>query len=139
MRLRIVHGAPGISIPGPAIAAGIALLVLGLTAASILPATEGPVICPFRAVTGLPCPSCGLTRSAAALMRGSMGAAFATNPLDTVFLVVVAPIAAALWVLRRWKGIAVRVDMTRCERRVAWCMLVAAVLCNWGYVLATLR
>jgi Protein of unknown function (DUF2752) len=30
----------------------------------------GPTICPFRAATGLPCPSCGMTRSWSAMGHG---------------------------------------------------------------------
>lgn len=37
---------------------------------------NGPVLCPFRLVTGLPCPGCGLTRSFCAMSRGQFLAAF---------------------------------------------------------------
>ena len=33
------------------------------------------IICPFRAVTGIPCPTCHLTRSAMASLRGDLGLA----------------------------------------------------------------
>ncbi len=33
------------------------------------------IICPFRSITGVPCPTCHLTRSAMASLRGDMGLA----------------------------------------------------------------
>ncbi len=38
-------------------------------------------ICPFRLVTGIPCPGCGMTRAVLAACRGDMTAAFAYHPL----------------------------------------------------------
>ena len=137
MRLRILHDAPGFSVPRLAIAAGVVLAVLGSAVAVSISFTEGPVICPLRAVTGLPCPSCGLLRSTNAVLRGHVGAAFATNPLDTLFLLVVVPVMVVIWILRMWRGVAVLVELTRRERRTAWTLLIGAVALNWAYVLAT--
>ena len=39
------------------------------------------LVCPFRWLTGLPCPLCGLTRSCASLLHGHMVAALQFNPL----------------------------------------------------------
>ena len=33
------------------------------------------IVCPFRSVTGVPCPTCHLTRSAMASLRGDLGLA----------------------------------------------------------------
>ncbi|MFA5787399.1 MAG: DUF2752 domain-containing protein [Actinomycetota bacterium] len=38
-------------------------------------------MCPLRAVTGIPCPLCGLTTSFVALSHGRFHQAFAANPL----------------------------------------------------------
>lgn len=48
---------------------------------------EGVVVCPFRRLTTLPCPGCGLTTSLVALLRGDFGAAVATHPLSILALV----------------------------------------------------
>jgi hypothetical protein len=54
----------------------------------------GPVVCPFRMVTGLPCPGCGMTRAWVLLAHGRPDAAMLANP----FVLLVMP-AAVLWVL----------------------------------------
>lgn len=54
------------------------LLAIGLLYSGI--ATSGPVVCPFRLVFRLPCPSCGMVRSLAALSHGDLAYAVALNP-----------------------------------------------------------
>lgn len=136
MRLRIEQPTPEFRIPRLAIVAGAILAVLGLAAAS-LATTQGPVICPFRALTGLSCPSCGLLRGAAAILAGRPGLAFAINPLAAIFLLAVTPAAAVLWLVRLWRGVVLRVELARGERMAAWAVLLTAVCINWVYVLAT--
>ncbi|MGQ9495106.1 MAG: DUF2752 domain-containing protein [Thermoanaerobaculaceae bacterium] len=42
--------------------------------------------CPFRELTGLPCPTCGTTRAALALGQGNLGQAISINPLAVATL-----------------------------------------------------
>lgn len=65
-----------------------ALFVLPLTSAvfavsATWRASELPgfVLCPFRAVTGLPCPGCGMTRAFCSIGHGDFAGAFGFNPL----------------------------------------------------------
>ncbi len=126
-------------MPRAALLTGALLLVLGIVAAALPGIEEGPVVCPFRAVTGLPCPTCGLIRAAQSLMRGDLGRALAINPFDTLFFLVAVPLFAGLWVANLTGGFAVRISMSRVERRAAWGLLVAVALANWAYVLMTHR
>ncbi|AEV82965.1 hypothetical protein ACWT_1946 [Actinoplanes sp. SE50] len=62
---------------------GFGVLVAG--AAAVWPAfTDGTGLgapCPMRTLTGIPCPGCGLTTAAVALVRGHVGAALQANPV----------------------------------------------------------
>jgi hypothetical protein len=54
-------------------------------------------LCPFHALTGLPCPGCGLTRCALALWHGSPCLAFRYHPLGvTLFALCVALLLLAM-------------------------------------------
>ncbi|MDR3710893.1 MAG: DUF2752 domain-containing protein [Capsulimonadaceae bacterium] len=67
-----------------------------------------PNLCVFHAVTGLPCPGCGMTRSLICLMHGRFHESFLYHPLGPFF-------AAALGI---WMAIAM-VRATRSLRRDA--------------------
>lgn len=78
--------------------------VTAMTVAALWPVAtvdDGPVLCPFRLVTGLPCPACGLTRSWVHLAHGDAGAAFSHHPAGPLLflaaaLVVLASVTALL-------------------------------------------
>lgn len=61
--------------------------LLGAYCASVYPfSNSGPVTCPLRAVTGIPCPVCGTTRGVVALFNSDFAQAWHFNPLS--YLVV---------------------------------------------------
>jgi hypothetical protein len=64
---------------------------------------DGPVICPFRRLTGLPCPGCGLTRSWVYLAHGWWRESFAAHPFGVVAVVaaVALVVSVTLAVVRR--------------------------------------
>lgn len=58
-----------------------------------LPATPG-LPCPLRALTGVVCPLCGMTRSVTAAVHGRWGEAFELNPAGLVAVVAAVTILA---------------------------------------------
>ncbi len=97
----------------------MALVVAGLVYDAFFDVHDGPITCPLLRVTGVQCPTCGMTRSFVALGNGDIGLAFAVHPLGPVlalFLVatfaawvarVIAnrPPSAAAWVRQAWWGL----------------------------------
>jgi hypothetical protein len=85
-----------------------ALVVLGFGAVSVLLASalltpDGlpPVeLCLFYRVTGLPCPSCGLTRAFCAISHGDWAAAWRFNPF--AFPLYAGVVATPLWAVWKW-------------------------------------
>jgi hypothetical protein len=89
------------------------------------------ILCPLKRATGLPCPTCGVTRGGLLLLRGRVADAFACNPLVFTFLSV----AFGVLALRAVGGVAIRVRLTRPERIAAWCIAAALLAANWVYVI----
>ncbi len=61
---------------------------------------DGPVICPFRRLTGLPCPGCGLTRSWVYGAHGWWRESFLAHPFGAVAIAIVLGLAVAAVVAR---------------------------------------
>jgi hypothetical protein len=55
---------------------------------------SGPVLCPFRLATGLPCPGCGLTRSFVAMGHGDVREAFRQHAFGPIFYGIFAAFVA---------------------------------------------
>ena len=49
---------------------------------------ETGVLCPLRAVTGIPCPLCGMTTSVTAVTQLDLAGAFSANPAGIAAVVV---------------------------------------------------
>ncbi|MDZ7359817.1 MAG: DUF2752 domain-containing protein [candidate division KSB1 bacterium] len=100
--------------------------------------------CWFRTAFGLPCPSCGATRAALALVRGELLAALVYQPLFVIGLVVL-----SIWSLLRlfeiFSGkmliekfstkIAVTTERreVNLRQRVRW-LTIGAIMLNWLYL-----
>lgn len=89
--------------------------------------------CPLRALTGIPCLTCGSTRAAMALARGDLAAALAFNPLAAIGLTLglLGGALAPLWVMLRF-------PVPSAPRATAAARLaVAAVLASdWAYLVS---
>ena len=60
--------------------------LLGAAATWPLLPVHPPVACPLRAMTGIPCPLCGMTRACVAAAHGHFGASLAFNPAGILLL-----------------------------------------------------
>lgn len=87
-----VGGRPWLAPLGLGAAALAGCLVLGL----VPPSDAGPVLCPFRAVTGLDCPGCGMTRGLSAAVRGRWAFAADSN------LLLLAALPLLVYVYATW-------------------------------------
>lgn len=85
-------------------------------------------LCPFQAVTGMPCFLCGGTTASILLASGDPAAAFKTNPL-----VVVAISSFVLWTLL-WLAFGIRAESTL-PRPHQTVILVLCVALNWAYLM----
>jgi Protein of unknown function (DUF2752) len=93
--------------------------------------------CPFLAVTGYPCLTCGATRCTIALLHGNLALAWSWNPLALVTLcgVGVFDLYAAVVLLARTPRFRV-IDWTRAEKNIVRIAVVVLIAVNWAYLLA---
>jgi hypothetical protein len=115
---------------------GASLCLLAIALAT--PGIQLP-LCVFKILTGIPCPTCGLTRAVIALSRGDLGRALSMNPLAAVagvaaigYLVY----AAAVLVLRLPR---LRPLVTPLDARILRIAAVTLVAGNWLWLIATGR
>lgn len=113
-------------------------LVLGLCAAAAFTLhTLNKVphfTCVFKAVTGVPCPTCGSTRVARNLFELKAGAAFLANPM--VFIIGIGFVAWFIYgfymLLTKKK---VKITPTKKEIRLLKWIVLIAVFLNWIYLI----
>ncbi len=61
-------------------------MLAGVTVLALLPQNVVRLpVCSFRALTGLPCPGCGLTRSMLATAHGDLSRAWTMHPIGILF------------------------------------------------------
>lgn len=114
-----------------------ALFALSFAAARFLPLLAVPYTCPFKAFTGLPCATCGMTHAFVHLAHGQVAAAVAASPLGAALAAAAWAFAAldlvrlaAGWPLPRLGAVAARALALGG---------VAALLANWAFLVLAHR
>lgn len=95
-------------------------------------------VCYLKALSGLPCPTCGSTRAMAHLFMLDLRGALAMNPLTTVVA-----LGFVLWgladLLLLARGRALRLQVSPAAARLLRVVAVVVVLANWVYLVAVGR
>lgn len=91
--------------------------------------------CTFRHLTGIPCPSCGTTRTALAILNFDLVSAFTINPLATIVAIafIIGGGLALIWVLLRGPVPTFNLSWSRWWTGA----IVGIVLINWMYLILT--
>ncbi len=112
--------------------------VLVLLAARFFPFSALPPLCAFKYLTGLPCLTCGMTRSWVHLVHGRVADAWAMSPLGLGLCL--ATVVALIYGAARMAGLpALRLDLSPAATWALRAFGILLVLLNWGWVVAAGR
>ena len=121
-----VRGARG--LPAHWMLAALAVTALALSFCFHAGGLPEVPVCPFYALTGLPCPGCGLTRAFCCISHGELGHAWHLNPFGFLFYAFC--IVLAVWpFLRRRTAWEQRLSRSRWSRVLP----IALVAAMWSY------
>ncbi len=114
-----------------------AIFALSFLAARLLPLLGLPYLCPFKALTGLPCATCGMTHAFVYLAHGSPRAALAASPLGAL-------LAAGAWAFAAADAVrlALALPLPAPDRRLARTLTIGgliALLANWAFLVVAHR
>lgn len=132
MKIELVNSPQRPSWPVWAVALVLAWLAVGGLTVWLGTFFGRPIqLCMFKELTGIPCPTCGLTRGTLCLLHGEPITAWGRNPfvfslLGLFFLATMVRIVSAR---------SVRIQLTDGQRKTAWVLGTAAFLVNWLYVI----
>ncbi len=92
--------------------------------------------CAFHDVTGLPCVTCGMTRSAIQFFHGNFVAALRWNPLVFVALCGLSIFDAYAFVVLAARVPRLRIArFSSAEKTFVRALVVTSLTANWGYLL----
>lgn len=108
----------------------LALLPLGISAALWLKGRQPQLPgwpCPFQALTGVPCPTCFLTRATAAALNGELQTAVQLH----AFGPLVAAVLLLMGVHALWRGRLLPLQLRFWPQKPAAVLLAAGLLLYW--------
>ncbi|MGB2808563.1 MAG: DUF2752 domain-containing protein [Sedimentisphaerales bacterium] len=132
MKINVVHVCRRPQWPVWAVIVVLGWLALGGAAVWLSSYHDRVVsLCLIKRVTGLPCPTCGLTRGVLSLLSGEPGPAWLYNPL----LFSVLALFIAVTGIRILFARGLRIRLTGTERAIAWLLAAILFAANWAYVI----
>ena len=93
----------------------------------------GIVLCPLKRFFGIPCPTCGLTRAVAHLLRFELREAFEIQPLATSLVCLLPLLALFSCVVLGWRRTRT-LGETVLRSWIFWSLFAIAMILNWVYV-----
>jgi hypothetical protein len=126
-------------IPGeadPELLWGSALGASALIAAAWLRSDFPTPLCSLHALTGIPCPTCGMTRATIALLHGDFAGALKWNPLLTLVLA-----GTAFYILFAAVVVIGKLPRLRWTSPSLWesrwirIFVILLLAANWGYLI----
>lgn len=102
------------------------ILLLGIVYVVLIYITDFRIPCPFRYVTGLDCPGCGVSRVILSYLKLDFKTAFYTNPVITVIL----PILFVDFIYHKYHYVVHdnKKDFNKLENIVLYIMIGALIL-----------
>jgi hypothetical protein len=116
------------------------LLVVGAVVLLVWnPTTHpGPKCCWLRYLFGVPCPTCGMTRAAALVVRGQPLKASTFNPLVLPCLLLFV-LLGIKWAYEYTANRRLRLIAPPSLRLAFWALFTVVILINWAYLLTYRR
>ncbi len=114
------------------------ITILALVSARVLPVQEILPPCPFRAVTGIPCPSCGTTRSLVHLAHGDIAGSLILNPLFSLAMIIALLLFFARSARLPFNRSRITLTHTRREGTMLRAGMAGIFLANWIYLIFSL-
>ncbi len=108
---------------------------MALAVARVLPVLDAAPDCIFKALTGLPCPTCGTTHALVSMGRGDLFASFRANPLAAFLLLLSVAVFLVGIVFRLSTHTRISLVLTGREERIARITAILLVLANWSYLI----
>jgi len=115
---------------------GISLVALFI--ARTMPVLSFAPSCVFRAVTGIPCPTCGSTHSVVHLAQGEVSAAFMMNPLTTVCLTAAVLVFFYSLVTLSFDLPKISIMLSSKEETTLRVCVIILILVQWVYLITAL-
>lgn len=114
------------------------IAIMALVAARYLPITDMVPSCAFKAFTGIPCPTCGTTRSLMHLAHGDIAGSLILNPLFSLVMVTALFLFFARLACLPVNRSRITLTHTRPEGTLLRAGMAGIFLANWIYLIFNL-